>query len=253
VLRVLHHDVHSQRLALKFQDTPPAAAPFMQVASARGPAAAAAAIASATAPPPAAAVGGVAAAGVNGAAGAAGGIAPLLAVLSRGPVVVSSGGRGRNFLTVWSSAKFQTLDCCSTDTYGAAHALAGMDWGDDGALQASSSAGSAGVGAGLLPAASIGGSSSAASSSRGQACGGGSSASDGGALSHWRLLSGHERGQVVLWKVSAGGRQPGARALQLLSVIGEPRPCWCVSLGAARLGRLTPAAGLTCAAGLFVT
>jgi hypothetical protein len=41
----------------------------------------------------------------------------------------------------------------------------------------------------------------------------------------WRLLSGHEKGQVVLWQLRGIPKPLGvARALQQLAVIGEQQP-----------------------------
>lgn len=41
----------------------------------------------------------------------------------------------------------------------------------------------------------------------------------------WRLLSGHEKGQVVLWQLRGIPKPAGVpRALQQLAVIGEQQP-----------------------------
>lgn len=43
----------------------------------------------------------------------------------------------------------------------------------------------------------------------------------------WRLLSGHERGQVLVWQVKALTRYAAAqRVLHLVCVVGDPRPQW---------------------------
>jgi hypothetical protein len=50
----------------------------------------------------------------------------------------------------------------------------------------------------------------------------------GGATdSNWRLLTGHERGQVLLWQFKGVQRSPASpRVMTLLCVIGEARPQW---------------------------
>jgi hypothetical protein len=47
-------------------------------------------------------------------------------------------------------------------------------------------------------------------------------------LAGWRLLSGHESGQVLLWQVLALTPRPGGRSIQLMCVINEPKQIRCV-------------------------
>jgi hypothetical protein len=117
--------------------------------------------------------------------------APILALISKGPAMVSSGGHDRNYVTLWNSHKCEMVEHCSTQTYGAANALAIVPWPEQ-----QQPAGLGGYdGRPLLPADLIG----------------------------WRLLSGHESGQVLLWKVQGLQARHGARAVQLLCIILEPR------------------------------
>lgn len=206
VLRVLHHDLHTQRLVVRFQDTPPAIGPFWQLASVQGPAAAAAAIAAASS---------------TSASSSGPVVAPVLAAASRAAAVVSSGGHGRNFLTLWNAQRLEAVERCSTETYGAAHSLADIEWPEEGGPAADAVSSSGSGGGGVAPGLAAQHSSSTTSSSeanRGSA--------DARGFSGWRLLSGHERGQVLLWRIAGVMRQPGVRALQLLSVVGEPRQGW---------------------------
>jgi hypothetical protein len=49
----------------------------------------------------------------------------------------------------------------------------------------------------------------------------------GAADSGWRLLTGHERGQVLLWQLKGVQRSPTSpRVMHLLCVIGEAKPRW---------------------------
>jgi hypothetical protein len=49
----------------------------------------------------------------------------------------------------------------------------------------------------------------------------------GAADSSWRLLTGHERGQVLLWQFKGVQRSAASpRVLHLLCVIGEAKPQW---------------------------
>jgi hypothetical protein len=117
--------------------------------------------------------------------------APILALISKGPAMVSSGGHDRNYVTLWNSHKCEMVEHCSTQTYGAANALAIVPWPEQ-----QQPAGLRGYdGRPVLPADLIG----------------------------WRLLSGHESGQVLLWKVQGLQARHGARAVQLLCIILEPR------------------------------
>lgn len=126
--------------------------------------------------------------------------APILALISKGPVVVSSGGHDRNYITLWNSQKCEMVEHCNTQTYGAAHALAILPWQDQHKQQQQQlPAGVAALagfdGRAMLPAELFG----------------------------WRLLSGHESGQVLLWKVQGLQARHGARAVQLLCIMLEPR------------------------------
>lgn len=119
--------------------------------------------------------------------------APIAALLGKGPVMVSAGGWDRNYLTLWNSQKCEMIEQCNTLTYGPAHALAAVNWQDQ------------------QPNDALGGGSYSASMPL---------ASD---LSGWRLLSGHESGQLLLWQVLGLTARPGAKAIQLLCIIMEPR------------------------------
>jgi hypothetical protein len=116
--------------------------------------------------------------------------APILALISKGPVMVSSGGNDRNYVTLWNSHKCEMVEHCNTQTYGSAHALAVIPWQEEQPAEL-------GVydGRPVLPAD----------------------------LTGWRLLSGHESGQVLLWRVQGLQARHGARAVQLLCIILEPR------------------------------
>ena len=121
--------------------------------------------------------------------------APILALFSRGPVVLSSGGEDRNHITLWNSHNCEAIGRSATNTYGPAHSFAAVSW-QEAAQQPADAAAAAG---GYDP--------------RG-------TASD---LSGWRLLSGHETGQLLMWQVQSLSARGGAHPLQLLSIILEPK------------------------------
>lgn len=95
-----------------------------------------------------------------------------------------------------------------TQTFGAAHALAAVDWQEVVPANAAAAAGS--YAAQLAPASDLAG---------------------------WRLLSGHESGQVLLWQVLGLNTRPGGRSIQLLCVINEPRQIRCVVMRGSCCGR----------------
>lgn len=95
-----------------------------------------------------------------------------------------------------------------TQTFGAAHALAAVDWQEVVPANAAAAAGS--YMAQPVPASDLAG---------------------------WRLLSGHESGQVLLWQVLGLNTRPGGRSIQLLCVIMEPRQIGCVVMRGSCCGR----------------
>lgn len=123
--------------------------------------------------------------------GATGGV-PVAALLGRGSVMVSSGGYDRNYLTLWNSQRCEKVEHCNTQTYGPALSLTTVNWQQ----QIPGDAAAAYDGRLLLAA---------------------------GELSSWRLLSGHDSGQVLVWQVHGLQARHGAAAIAPLCVILEPR------------------------------
>lgn len=176
VIYMLHADRNLHPLLLRKVDVPPASAELWHQASRAGPAATASASASSTSTPRA---------------------APILALFSKGPVVFSSGGGDRNYITLWNSHNCEAVVKCATQTYGPAHSFAAVSW-QEAVPQPGDAAAAAGAGFDAR-------------------------APQAGDLSGWRLLSGHESGQLLLWQVQGLSARQGARAMQLLSIILEPR------------------------------
>jgi hypothetical protein len=116
--------------------------------------------------------------------------APVNALLGKGPVMVSSGGHDRNYLTLWNSQKCEMIEHCNTQTYGPAHALSAVSW------QEQTPAGAAAFAGAVVMTNDLEG---------------------------WRLLSGHESGQLLVWQVQGLVARHGMRAIQLLCIIMEPR------------------------------
>jgi hypothetical protein len=112
------------------------------------------------------------------------------ALFGRGSAMISSGGLDRTYLTLWNSAKCEMVEHCNTQTYGAALAVTTVGWQEDAA------------------AAAVGGYQGA------------STPED---LRGWRLLTGHESGQLLLWQVQGVSARHGMRAMQLLCIILESR------------------------------
>lgn len=161
---------NSPNLLLRKVEVPQATAGIWQQAARAGPAAGAAALAAASS------------------SGSPVG-APILALYSRGSVLLSSGGMDRNYITLWNSHKCEPVERCLTQTYGPAYSFAAVSW-QEGLPPPQE------VVPGAMPSAEFAG---------------------------WRLLSGHETGQLLLWHVQGLSTRYGMRAIQLLSVILEPK------------------------------
>lgn len=129
-----------------------------------------------------------------------GGAAPIQALLGKGSAMVSSGGHDRTYLTLWNSHKCEMVEHCNTQTYGAALAITTVNWQEDAAAAAAMGGGYAG---GTTP----------------------------GDLMGWRLLTGHESGQLLLWQVQGLTARHGMRAMQLLCIILESRQIRWAGLG----------------------
>eukprot|EP00879_Flechtneria_rotunda_P011134 GHRR01011632.1.p1 GENE.GHRR01011632.1~~GHRR01011632.1.p1 ORF type:complete len:1046 (+),score=387.29 GHRR01011632.1:425-3139(+) len=248
IIRVLKLDPSTRHLRVRFEDIPPQAQPLLQAAARQGPAAAAALAASTAA---------------NNAVVKA---APVIAMLGQALAMFTSGGkRGRDSITVWNCQSYEPLEMHNTTTYGTACSFISLPWDsqDDGSAPAStlplaspgavapgipanstlatqqqrtsppgrsssSGAPATGIPMGYGPARATVPSSimAAAAAKKAAAAVASGSGADTGDYHRWRLLSGHEKGQVLLWRlqgVSRGG-PPGSTQLLLLACIGEPKP-----------------------------
>eukprot|EP00198_Chlamydomonas_reinhardtii_P004200 XP_001693536.1 predicted protein [Chlamydomonas reinhardtii] len=146
---------------------------------------------------------------------------PVRCIFLRGGRAWTSGGRGSTggWLQLWDAHSFQDVDCYDCCGFGPCHAMAALRWPTD-----ADDNGATGGGTGSLhapasahphhrPTRSDGG--------RDGAAGGPSSTglSTSAARPPWRLLTGHENGQLLLWN-------PSHTALAPLLRIGEPgSPC----------------------------
>eukprot|EP00878_Enallax_costatus_P003652 GHUV01003866.1.p1 GENE.GHUV01003866.1~~GHUV01003866.1.p1 ORF type:complete len:1163 (+),score=390.16 GHUV01003866.1:185-3673(+) len=251
IIRVLMLDPQTCQLNLKMQLVPPQAQGLLNLAIRQGPAAAAAAFnegfgGSNTT--------GLARLGSGTSSTGAVKPAPIAAMCSKGLAVFSAGGKSPYNIVVWHSQKFSELEVSSCESFGAPCSFAVLPWeappdaagpgraSIDGsssspAAQSNSSTAVAGVPATgiavgyatVQPRATVPPRIMAQSLAKQAAAGTAGSASgtapDTSDYSSWRLLSGHERGQVLLWQFNGVTRSAGTtKLLQLLSVIGDPRP-----------------------------
>lgn len=175
--------------------------------------------------------------------------APIAAMCSKGLAVFSTGGKSPYNITVWHSQKFSELEVSTCESFGATCSFAILPWeappaatGTSGpsrgaaAPQGDTSTAVAGIPAtgiavgyatvqprATVPARIM--QHSLAKQAAGAVGSASSSTADTSDYSSWRLLSAHERGQVLLWQFNGVTRSAGTtKLLQLLSVIGEPRP-----------------------------
>ncbi|KAF6265332.1 hypothetical protein COO60DRAFT_1623953 [Scenedesmus sp. NREL 46B-D3] len=233
IIRVLSLDLNTDRLGVRFRVIPPQAHALVRLAAAQGPAAAAAAAAA-----PAA----------SGPPGGAGKCVPVRAMLGKGPAVFASGSIGACSITVFNSQNYQELEVANCESFGATCCFAVLPWeADDAEQQAAAAlagqgasfAGGAvpgipatgiamGYAAAPVPRATVPASVMAHAAARaggmaGQLPAGQLAGSAAG--SSWRLLTGHERGQVLLWQFKGVQRSPASpRVMHLLCVIGEAKP-----------------------------
>lgn len=147
----------------------------------------------------------------------ASGAAPVYAMLAHQAALFTSGGKWAHNLTLWNSTTHEIVDVHNCESFGAALCFGVLPWDEEvSAAAEGAAAAGADTGSGSWPgplAEPMAHTGSASSSS--VSCDG----------IGWRLLSGHEKGQVVLWQLRGLPKPVGvARALQQLAVIGEQQP-----------------------------
>lgn len=183
-----------------------------------------------------------------GAPGAGSPLTALLTAPAPWPLVFAAGGREASRLAAWHAHTYSEVDAASCDAFGPPTSLALLPWQEDGQpLTADGAAGGTveglpitqGAGAGAaaaaagLPRATVPTTVAMANSAVNDA------AHSGGSCSSWRLLSGHDRGQVIVWQLLAAPHiavssslPTQRRLLRPVAVVGEPSPVpRCVSVG----------------------
>lgn len=122
--------------------------------------------------------------------------APIKALLGQDDLMFCAGGSsGADDLRMWDARLRSVLCHANCQVYGNINCLSAIPWGEASAATSAPPA----------PEARCSG-----------------KGSDSGSCSYdsWCLLSGHDRGQVVVWQVRRP--TPGRRVLQALLVVGEP-------------------------------
>eukprot|EP00878_Enallax_costatus_P027191 GHUV01029252.1.p1 GENE.GHUV01029252.1~~GHUV01029252.1.p1 ORF type:complete len:391 (+),score=98.07 GHUV01029252.1:629-1801(+) len=246
-IRVLMFDMtpFGSKVELKVQLTPPQAQVLRTIATCHGPAAATA-------------VTKMSLSSRSSTSSASGGSsmsaftpAPITAMCSRGLAVFSSGGKSSSDITVWHSQKLCELEVFSCENFGAIGSFAILPWDAPEeaaeAGRASSGASDSSPTAQTDSSTAVGG-APASSIATGYHAGeisplaklaaaavppmpmvGPAAAADTSKHSSWCLLSGHERGQVLLLQFKRVTPLAGtSRLLQPLCVFGEPHPQYAV-------------------------
>ncbi|GIL75439.1 hypothetical protein Vretifemale_5158 [Volvox reticuliferus] len=132
---------------------------------------------------------------------------PVRCIFVRGDRAWASGGRSYAWLQLWDTDTLQDLDVFECGTLGPCHAMASLRW---------PSASSAGPSLHITTGGQHRHTHSDGSRAAQPPSTGGAS---GKPMSSWRLLTGHENGQLLLW-------HPGHRNLAPLLRIGDPgSPC----------------------------
>jgi len=183
-----------------FRDTPQQAQWLVQRGVRQGPAAAAAAAASG---------GGSAAAAAAGPPGV-NSLAPVNAMLSRGNALFSAGGKWMYNITLWNCLTYEPVEVHTVKSFGPTFSFAVMPWDGPSSVIAAGvpappgpfQAGS-GMALGFAPAkATVPASVAAASGygsgagAAGAAAGAARAAAEAAEFNKWRLLTGHQTGQV---------------------------------------------------------
>lgn len=244
IIRVLILDPNTGRLSCKVQLAPPQAQGLLRLAGLQGAAAAAAAFNASSS-----SSGGNTLVRLGSGGSSSQTLAkatPVSAMFSKGLAVFSSGGEWPYNITVWNSHSYQKLEVSNCESFGATCSFALLPWeapleaaaggpvGHEDSSRAVPGVPATGIAVGYAtaqPRATVPARIMAASLAKQAATASSSSSTakpaDASDYSSWRLLSGHERGQVLLWQVNGVTRTPGTpKLLQLLAVIGEARPQW---------------------------
>lgn len=134
---------------------------------------------------------------------------PVRAIISRGPRAWIAGGRGDPWLSVFSTASLIELDSWDCSEVGICTVMTAMDLPDGGGASAEASGRNGGSGRLALSASKGTTASRETSGALGlnpAGSGGLQGTYDG--VDSWRLLTGHENGQVLMWSPNSGRLQP---------------------------------------------